>query len=327
MGFRRTRVEDLERCEAIDINRTNNSAWNNLVLLAKNFVRPGNGIVWGCDLTAPGGMFVDMAAGAVMCEGGPVVFDASQTLVIATSHPTLDRIDLISVGFPDPEPTGTNEARTKWDDNLQQAFSTPIDTEVISDTTATVTTGTPSATPVAPATPSGHVAIAEVYVTAGTVTIASGDITELAASVLPGVKFKHFNLVSVNAAMPYDTNTNLMEFVLKLDSGRLGFILAKIDVASQSSTNSPAAVQLELRSVSPSAQVGKAHYPFVTKASPSNTGGTSLWVMGAVIGTGSAVTYFLRLNDLGGYLMPPTGQFATTPNIHISDVWFVAVSM
>ena len=107
----------------------------------------GVGVVSGCGVTAQGSpdMTVAIAAGTIRIASGGQVAVTSGNGTITAADATNPRIDLVSASD-----TGTK----------------------------TVTAGTANATPKSPALPSGHVALAMVYVPANDTTISSGQITD-----------------------------------------------------------------------------------------------------------------------------------------------------
>jgi len=107
----------------------------------------GVGVVSGCGVTAQGSpdMTVAVAAGVVRVASGLLIAVTAGNGTITTADATNPRIDLVS-----SSDTGTK----------------------------TVTAGTAAANPKAPDLPSGHVALAMVYVPANDTTIASNQITD-----------------------------------------------------------------------------------------------------------------------------------------------------
>ncbi len=107
----------------------------------------GVGVVSGCGVTAQGSpdMTVAIAAGSIRVASGTQVAVASGNGTITTADATNPRIDLVS----------SSDAGTK-----------------------TVTAGTAAAAPKPPDLPSGHIALAMVYVPANDTTIATNQITD-----------------------------------------------------------------------------------------------------------------------------------------------------
>lgn len=326
MGFRRTRVEHLERFEAVDVNRTNNNAWGNLTMALKSFVQPGSGISWGCTFDAPGGMLLTMSAGAVMTDGGPVLFDAPQSLVFAASHASLDRIDIVTTGYA--EASGTNEARSFWDDNQQQPFSQPIDTEVISGPSAAlVTQGTPAGSPTAPSTPAGHVVLAQVRVNAAVVDLLVTDVTVPSESQLQvvrhSIKYGTFDQ-NVDVTLPWSSNTNapiIPPFKMKVDDGRPIFLFGSATIAPQGSA--PASIILHLET-SVGGPIAQAFYPLCVKAMPTAKG-TTLWVASLFVGIGTTEEFILRAASAGSVLMPGNQLIEPASDVTVSRAFIGAI--
>ena len=107
----------------------------------------GVGVFSGCDVTAQGSpdMTVAVAAGFIRIASGYAIVVAAGNVSISAANGTNPRIDLISV----------SNAGVK-----------------------TATAGTAAASPKPPAIPSGHVALAMVYVPANDTTIATNQITD-----------------------------------------------------------------------------------------------------------------------------------------------------
>ena len=112
----------------------------------------GNAIISGFAVTAnsPADMKVDVATGEALNAAGRFS-PAGIELTIPTADATNDRIDIICVADDGVIEGPTENASLK---------------------------GTPGATPTPPATPSGYLKIAEIYVTALDTEIATGDITD-----------------------------------------------------------------------------------------------------------------------------------------------------
>jgi len=108
-------------------------------------------------------MSVDIATGTCLVPGTEgtrqgqytVVNDASITATITASHPTLPRIDLITITIRDAQYSG--------------AFN---------DAVLTVTAGTPASSPAVPAAPANSLILAQVLVGAAVVTIVNANITD-----------------------------------------------------------------------------------------------------------------------------------------------------
>lgn len=327
MSFKRTRVEHLERFEAIDVNRTNDSGFSNLTSLLRNFVQPGAGISWGCTFTAPGGMLLTMSAGAVVSDGGPVVFDAPQSIVFQAADGALDRIDIVTTGYS--EANGTNEAREFWDDNLQQPFSQPIDTEVISGPSAVlVTTGTPSGSPTQPATPTGHVVIAVVRVNAGTTDLAETDVTTPSESLLSVVRHSDKGTLfgnEVNVTLPWFSNVGAppyFTFKMQVDLNRPIVLVGSVTVGSQDVQ--PTGVSFQVWQM-PNIPLAIASYPFLVKPTSGSAGGTTIWAAALAFGTGSVEEYFLKVQGVSQVHLPGNQIVNLSGDVTIVRGFIVAI--
>jgi len=112
---------------------------------------------------SPAGMSVLVASGWCVIIGDyqpnmgvyTVYNDASETLVVSTADPTNPRIDLVCA-------------------TVQDSYYTGVDDDVIFQ----IITGTPAASPVAPALPDNSISLATVTVGAGVGQITSGNITD-----------------------------------------------------------------------------------------------------------------------------------------------------
>jgi hypothetical protein len=127
----------------------------------------GVGPVSGCGVTAQGSpdMTVAIAAGTIRIASGALVTVSSGNGTISTADATNPRIDLVSA----------SDSGTK-----------------------TVTAGTAAASPKPPDLPSGHIALAMVYVPANDTTIASNQITDKRAMQLlkPGHEYEYQEVTS-----------------------------------------------------------------------------------------------------------------------------------
>ena len=108
-------------------------------------------------------MSVDIATGCCLVPGGEgprqgqysVVNDASVTVTVTASHPTLPRIDLVTMTIQDQFYSGgTNQALL------------------------VVTAGTPASSPAVPAAPVNSIILAQIAVAAASVTVVNANITD-----------------------------------------------------------------------------------------------------------------------------------------------------
>jgi len=273
-------------------------------------------------------MLLTMAPGAVMTDGGPVYFESSQSLVFQAADGTFARIDIVSVGYS--EANGTNEAREFWDDNLQQPFSQPIDTEVISGPAAvTVTTGVPAASPTQPATPSGHVLIAIVTVQAGATELILANVVVPSESRLEIVRHSDKGTLfgtEVDVTLPWFSNVGVppyFTFKMKVDLNRPIILVGSVTVGSQDVQ--PTGVSFQVWQM-PNIPLAIANYPFLVKTPTGSAGGTTIWSAALAFGTGSVEEYFLKVQHLGQVLLPNNQIVNLSADVTIVRGFIMAVA-
>ena len=121
---------------------------------------------------SPGTAFFYNAANAdPLSKFGLVQLPTAATLSVAAAHATYDRIDVVSIATP----TGTDTTETCL---VWEAAPGDYDTQRGMQFSVTVTTGTPADPPVAPATPAGHLKLAEVRVAATVTNLDAAVITD-----------------------------------------------------------------------------------------------------------------------------------------------------
>lgn len=311
MPFKRSQVASLQRVDAVDFNRTNDSAWANIVQLARDVLGLSPRVVWGFEPTLPGGMTIQFSPGGAVAPGGPVYFSSTQSVVLNTGS-AQPRIDLISVGYS--EAPGSNEARTFWDSSANNSYVANVNTEIISNPQLTVTQGTPSANPVPPATPSGHVPIAYVRVEANQTSIDPANVSRPPEAVsglvvsVPKIAIPTNGLLYDLAALsPWtsdDTPSNNLGMNLshKLPVGKRALIVGSVRVQSDVAAEQGAVVLgIQRTQPTPQAVVAKAVSVVPRIASGIGNGidgpgvsyGTSVQVSAVVAGTGAQQTYRL----------------------------------
>jgi len=215
MPFFRTQVVDDELADRIDFNRTNESAWGNLKFaLASILLPPGTeGVLRGLlvEPNSPEGMSVLLGPGAAFNAAGEfLVQEGTSICNIAAAHPTLPRIDLISINVVEEETS--LEERLFINDSVEPAvtFTDVTNTQRRVTVTPVVTTGTAAGLPVPPATPAGNVAIATVRVEAAATSIGADKVSR--AGTPPVVDADRLKLVTFPGAgsapigPPYLTN-------------------------------------------------------------------------------------------------------------------------
>ena len=123
--------------------------------------------------------------------------NATQVLAVAASDPTLDRIDLVILKV--------------YDDTFDSSGNDYADLEVI--------TGTPDASPVAPALPSTAISLAEILVQNAVTQIVNGDITDKRNEVLTkGQLFKTI-IYTANDTFTKADHVGLQKIRVRLVSG------------------------------------------------------------------------------------------------------------
>lgn len=183
-----------------------------------------------CKVTVDSGLTMDVAAGIGFFNYNaydvddhdhvvyrPIAFNGDQ-VTLGAHHATLGRIDIISIA-PNYEDVA-EESRQIWDPGTESFGPENVYTRRVVSYTLTVTAGTPHASPAAPATPAGHIKLAECAVPA---TSGAVDVTDvrplllLAPSLLQGV---HSVLVTAAGGYRYPaTGTTLqVRKVLVMDS-------------------------------------------------------------------------------------------------------------
>jgi hypothetical protein len=124
--------------------------------------------VTGCAVTAPGGtMQVNVAAGSVAV---PSQNSTGSTLCVS------DAVE--------PVPIGTASGQNRIDLVTCHPRGTDLDGGTNNDFIFDTVAGVPGASPVAPATPAGQVALAQVLVPTGSVAVAAANITDVRPAML-----------------------------------------------------------------------------------------------------------------------------------------------
>lgn len=137
------------------------------------------------EVTIDSGLNLEVAAGVGMVANGtmtdgddpfepayvPLWLDAAAPAVIGAHHATLPRIDVVSIGPATEDDESVSDSIK--DPGTGSVTTSSIATRRLWSGTVTVTAGTAASTPTAPATPTGHLKLAEVNVpaTSGAVVI------------------------------------------------------------------------------------------------------------------------------------------------------------
>jgi hypothetical protein len=341
--FRRSRVQSLQRLDAVDFNRTNDSAWQNLVNALVYTLGLSPNVVWGLVASTPGGMSVQFSPGGAVSPNGPIAFNSAQTVVIPAAHPSLPRIDLVSVGYTEAQ--GSNEARTFWNTGSQSSYVQNTNTEIIASFALTVTPGNPAANPTPPATPSGHVPVAYVRVPAGATAIDPNNITRPPEAVR-GVIYRQPAITIPMGGIVHDLNASAWEsdgmpsnnFGLaiehKLPVGRTGLLAGGVTVQPSSVNESlSATVAVALIEVGGGVlKRGGGIVPHAVVGIGAGIGYPPGWPIGAsfdlvapIVGDGATHTYRLRM---GKGIMASFGGTVQTwsETIAIVDAWMALIA-
>lgn len=183
MPFQRPQVAEKQRADRLDFNRLSSDGFASL-LLAMGELAGGTGVVRGLRLTptAPPGMAVTLETGSAFDPTGLLlVLESTTILNVVPAHPTLPRIDLVSLAGAEGD--ADVEERLFINDGVipatTNAANTPTRKRVV--VTPAITTGTPAGSPVAPATPAGHRALHHVRVEAGATAIDASKLSRVGA--------------------------------------------------------------------------------------------------------------------------------------------------
>lgn len=298
MALRRVVVADQQRTDAIDLNRTNDFALDNLArVLGRSLLAAPGAVYRGGKVKQTGpaskNVVVEPLFG-INAAGQILLLETDATLAVPNNTSGNPRIDLVSVGYSETDDPA--ELRKFWDTGAQDTFDQNTVTKKNAQALPALTVGTPAGSPVAPATPAGHIALARVAVADGFASIVDADITRLDVSS---------PLVAVTWAgdgLSHDLPYTLPAPVLRLGTpaGGLTLLYAQVHVESESgvgidiepgSIHRPLSLAIE--------EVGGAVVCRAT-ARIAHGGELTMHVAGAVAGPRNpAATYQLKFESIG----------------------------
>jgi hypothetical protein len=156
---------------------------NGLAQLVQHVIIGANKVLDGGAVTAssPAAMTVDVAACVAYHKGIPIIGD-STTVDIPPADPSLDRIDVVAIGYATEDSTAAQ--RTFWNPATESQYNDEVYIREHDSFEVIVVEGTPAGTPAPPTEYQGepitdnYVILAEVYVHAAATEINSGDITD-----------------------------------------------------------------------------------------------------------------------------------------------------
>jgi hypothetical protein len=226
-----------QRVELLDMQAMGDLGLANLTLLARAFLTPGvtSRVVRGGRVSATDPASKNVLVGALAAvnpSGAIIILESEATKAIADNASGNDRIDLVSVSVAlvDDE-----EAERKfWNPSTETSFDSDTDTRSTATVTVTVTQGVPSASPGPPATPAGHVALAQVLVVDGMTSITDDDITMLEPSFVTPVKYRQWQweadlgTTGTTETLPYVTPENLL--TLNVPAGQVAIVHAQVGI-------------------------------------------------------------------------------------------------
>lgn len=190
MPLGRRQVIANERTDYNDFNASGTLCMANLALALAAFRNPrigSPGVARGLELLANGTMSPTLKAGAAFVEGNSIVVPG---LAIVEEDASLgpfasnadgnqySRIDLVSIAYAEAD--DTPEQKIIVDPNTGATSQQSVDTQKGAAASVVITTGTAAATPAAPATPAGHLALYTVQVDWNVTQITQAKIIPLA---------------------------------------------------------------------------------------------------------------------------------------------------
>lgn len=281
----------LQRTDAIDFNRSGESALTNLeIAIRHGFLPQPPAILRGGTVRTDSGLFVRVNAFAGLTTAGRLAILESDTAVgpLATNSSGNPRIDLVSAYVTDVEVSA--EPRVFLNNGVTPAtqYTQDVATKIESRVILRVTTGTPAPTPVAPAVPSGDIALAEVRVASGATSIAAGDITQRFEVRLVPQRVQTTADAASNVALPWESDR------LKSVVTPAGAVTVFDGQVQLNPLNISADTTMVLEVVNKSnanAVVAQASYGIIATVNPLNT----YRVTGAVTGPIGPADYVLRL--------------------------------
>lgn len=284
-------VSENQRTDIVDFNRLAALGVDNLARALSGALLPGPGAIVRGGKVKP----TTPASKNVVVE--PLMgIDASSQLLLLESEATLavpnnasgqPRIDLVSVGYVQSNLAA--EQRWFWNPTTENEFQQNTVTQRDLLAVPVLTTGTPAASPVAPPTPAGHIALAQIAVAPGFASIIADDITRLnAAGPLAAVTWQG---TGMPAALPLTLESPVLEVTTPAKA--LTFLFAQAYIASvsgfaQQTWHKPLLFEIEevggnvVASSSQRVQLG---------------GVLTVFAAGVVVGPKPAATYRVRFRE------------------------------
>jgi len=156
---------------------------NGLAQLVQHLIIGANKVLDGLAVSAssPAAMTVDVAAGVAYHKGIPIIGD-STTVPISPAHPTLNRIDVVAIGYATEDSTAVQ--RTFWNPATESEYNDEVYIREHDSFEVIVVAGTPAANPAPPTQYQGepitdnYAILAEVAVDAAVTQINADDITD-----------------------------------------------------------------------------------------------------------------------------------------------------
>ena len=156
---------------------------NGLAQLVQHLIIGANKVLDGGEVTAssPPAMTVDVAACVGYHKGIPII-GGSTTVDVPPAHETLDRIDVVAIGYATVDSTSVQ--RTFWNPATESEYNDEVYIREHDSFEVVVVEGTPSGDPVPPTEYQGvpitdyYVMLAEVAVDAAVTQINADDITD-----------------------------------------------------------------------------------------------------------------------------------------------------
>jgi len=221
MGLERQQVAPFQRADEFDFDQLGKQIFDNLALGIRHFVAPSTGIVRGGSVTPGGGLFVDIARVSAVDAAGKLIIIEPATTQIGPFSPNasgLDRIDLVSLEYM--ELAGEPENRVFINPAAGTTSTQSTNTRVKAMPQFVITQGTPAGSPVAPATPAGHIALAEITIRDGAADILVTDIAMVEGSRVQALRSRLSPNVGPPVTFPYLSNP-LEGLLTPLGSGTL----------------------------------------------------------------------------------------------------------
>lgn len=132
------------------------------------------GVLVGLEVTPVSGLNISIGLGKAYDANYKLInVISNQNVLLATANPTNPRIDLVTIKF-NTSTVNNTDTTNKYGMGTGFIYSQNIIESFIIEVVA----GTPASSPVVPSTPSGNIALAEVYVSALASSLIVGNITD-----------------------------------------------------------------------------------------------------------------------------------------------------